>query len=118
MVRRAWALILAGASLLPHAAAAEGRVPLEKQFFDFFDGRCVTDMQNQLRESGKDPEAPRFKAGVETYCACTAQALVSRLSAEEILAFANDPTHEPGASKIRPYFEQCRDQVRAQQGTE
>lgn len=117
-MRGARLLILVAMLLPPQLAVAESRVPLEKQFFDFFSGRCVADMQNQLRQSGKDPDMPRFKAGVQSYCDCTAQALVSWLSAEEILAFANDPAHEPGASKMRPYFESCRDQVRAQQGTE
>ncbi len=108
--------ILAAMMLPPQLATADTRVPLEKQFFDFFNGRCVADMQDQLRQSGKDPAATRYKEGVESYCACTAQALVNQLSAEEILAFANDPTHEPGASKIRPYFLRCKDEVRAQQG--
>ncbi|HVJ43961.1 MAG TPA: hypothetical protein VM639_20835 [Dongiaceae bacterium] len=104
------------AGLVASPVAADDHVPLEKQFYDFFDGRCTQSMNDQLRQQGKDPTASRYRTGIGTYCSCTAQAVVSWLSAEEILQFANDPEQEPGASKMRPYFLSCRD--KAQQATQ
>ena len=46
------------------------------------------------------------------YCACTSQAVVSFLSAEEIIAFANNPEQEPASSKMRPYFQGCLERAR------
>jgi len=102
--------LLAGLFVSP-AVAAE-HVPLERQFFDFFSDRCVQSMNQQLQQEGKDPTATRYHDGIASYCSCTAQAVVSWLSAEEILQFANDPEQEPGASKLHPYFLACRDKVR------
>jgi hypothetical protein len=93
-------------------ALADDHVPLERQFFDYFSGSCATSMNTQLQQQGKDPTASPYRDGIQTYCSCTAEAVVSWLSAEEILQFANNPEQEPGASKIRPYFLACRDKAR------
>jgi hypothetical protein len=107
---RYWYLSVLLSGFFSPAAAAD-RVPLERQFFDFFNDRCAQSMNQQLQQQGKDPTATRYHDGITTYCSCTAQAIVSWLSAEEILQFANDPEQEPGASKIRPYFLACRDKA-------
>ncbi|HVJ33486.1 MAG TPA: hypothetical protein VND94_10245 [Terriglobia bacterium] len=99
------------AGLIASPAIADERVPLDRQFFDFFDSRCTQSMNDQLRQQGKDPTATLYRTGISTYCGCTAQAVVSWLSAEEILQFANDPEQEPAASKMRPYFFACRDKA-------
>lgn len=102
--------IAAGLSISP--AVADEHVPLERQFFDFLNGRCAQSMNQQLQQQGKDPGEARYRTGIDTYCGCTAQAVVSWLSAEEILQFANDPEQEPAAGKMRPYFFACRDKAK------
>jgi len=109
---RSWHLPLLLAGLIAPAAGADDYVPLEKQFFDYFNGRCVQSMDDQMKQEGKDPTTGKYKVGIESYCGCTAQAVVSWLSAEEILQFANNPEQEPGASKLQPYFIACRDKTR------
>lgn len=99
--------------IITSPAFADDHVPLEKQFFDFFSSHCIQSMNAQLQQQGKNPTDAQYHTSIETYCTCTAQAVVSWLSAEEILQFANDPEHEPGASRLKPYFLTCRD--RAQQ---
>ncbi|HWT98206.1 MAG TPA: hypothetical protein VN229_11350, partial [Terriglobales bacterium] len=109
MRRQSIFAILAG--LVTSPAVADDRVPLDRQFFAFFNGRCTQSMNQQLQEQGKDPTAARYHAGIESYCGCTAQAVVSWLTAEEILQFANNPDQEPAAGKMRPYFFACRDKA-------
>jgi hypothetical protein len=46
------------------------------------------------------------------YCACTSQAVVSYLDAEEIISFATNPEQEPAASKMRPHFVECQERAR------
>jgi hypothetical protein len=98
-------LVLAGLS----PAVAEGlRQPLEKQFFEYFQDRCQSGMSSEVEAAGKDPQDSAISEAVDRYCACTAQAIVSYLSAEEIIAFANNPEKEPAAAKMKPYFSGCQ----------
>jgi hypothetical protein len=90
--------------------------PLEKQFFDYFTQRCEAALQAEWRAADLDPDSPEAQQVMGRYCACTSQAVVSFLTAEEIIAFANNPEEEPAASKMRPHFEQC--QVRARRRAE
>ncbi|HEX9448342.1 MAG TPA: hypothetical protein VF920_10180 [Dongiaceae bacterium] len=101
---------LLGLTSMP--AAADEHVPLERQFFNYFNDHCTQSMNGQLQQQGKDPSVSPYRDGIQSYCSCTAQAVVSRLSAEEILQFANNPELDPAASKIRPYFFACRDKAR------
>jgi hypothetical protein len=108
MRRLIWGLVFAAASVTS-ACADELRPPLEKQFFDYFVGRCTGGMNAEVAASGKDPNDSRVVKFIEQYCGCTSQAIVSYLSAEEIISFANDPEKEPASSKMRPYFaEKCK----------
>jgi hypothetical protein len=91
------------------AAAAE---PLEKQFFDYFTQRCETAMEAEWRAANLDPDNPEAHEVMVKYCACTSQAVVSFLNAEEIIAFATNPEQEPAASKMRPHFVQCQERAR------
>ena len=111
-MRRRYASLLLPGLLASSPVAAAEHVPLERQFFDYFNDRCVQSMNGQLQQQSKDPQAAPYRDGIASYCSCTAQALVSWLDAGEIVQFAEDPTLEPGASKIRPYFLACRDKVR------
>jgi hypothetical protein len=99
------------AGLVASPAVAEDHVPLDRQFIDFFNSRCVQSMNQQLQEQGKDPTETRYRTGIATYCGCTAEAVVSELTAEEILQFAANPEQEPAASKMRPHFFACRDKA-------
>lgn len=114
MRRQSIIAILAG--LVSSPVVADDHVPLDRQFFDFFNGRCTQSMNQQLQEQGKDPTTARYHTGIETYCSCTAQAVVSELTAEEILQFATNPEQEPAAGKMRAHFFSCRDKV--QQATQ
>ena len=87
--------------------AEELRPPLEKQFFDYFNDRCEMGMNAEIKATGKNPQDSMIADAVNRYCACTAQAIVSYLSAGEIIAFANNPEEEPAASKMKPYFVGC-----------
>jgi len=98
------ALILASASPV---AADTLRPPLEKQFFDFFQAQCVVGLEAEAMSMNMDPTQESVAAGINNYCACTAQAVVSHLTAEEIISFGVNPEKEPAAGKMRPYFEQC-----------
>jgi hypothetical protein len=83
------------------------RPPLEKQFFEYFKARCGLGMQAEIKAAGKDPNEPKIADAIGRYCACTAKAIVSYLSAEEIVSFATDPEKEPAAGKMKPYFRSC-----------
>jgi hypothetical protein len=100
-----------GFGLLWAAPAAAGE-PLEKQFFDYFTERCEAAMEAEWKAANLDAENPQAQVVVEKYCSCTSQAVVSFLSAEEIIAFANNPEQEPAAGKMRPYFTSCQERVR------
>lgn len=99
------ALVAAGMSA---AAAEELRPPLEKQFFDYFSGQCVSALEAQAKAKGKKLESGNLAESIGKYCKCTSQAVVSYLSAEEIIAFAVNPEMEPAASKMKPYFAACQ----------
>src|SRR5262245_54297074 len=91
------------------AAAAE---PLEKQFFDYFTRRCEAAMEAEWKAANLDPANPEAHEVMVKYCACTSQAVVSFLNAEEIVSFATNPEQEPAASKMRPHFVQCQERAR------
>jgi hypothetical protein len=95
------------AAVLP-ARADELRPPLEKQFFEYFAGQCESALETQAQSRGKKLDQGGLGDSIKKYCACTSQAVVSHLSAGEIIAFANNPESEPGASKMKPYFAQCQ----------
>lgn len=98
---------LLAVGMLP-AQADELRPPLEKQFFDYFSGQCENALETQAQSRGKKLDQGGLGESIEKYCACTSQAVVSHLSAGEIIAFANNPESEPAASKIKPFFAQCQ----------
>ncbi|HKP27038.1 MAG TPA: hypothetical protein VJV39_24420 [Dongiaceae bacterium] len=91
------------------AVAAE---PLEKQFFDYFTQRCEAAMEAEWKAANLDPANPEAHEVMVKYCACTSQAVVSFLNAEEIITFATNPEQEPAASKMRPHFVQCQERAR------
>jgi hypothetical protein len=107
-MRHAVALALA----LVGASAASADEPLEKQFFDYFRHRCERAMEAEWSAANLDPANPEVQGVIVKYCACTSQAVVSFLNAEEIISFAGNPEKEPAASKMRPYFIKCQDRVR------
>jgi hypothetical protein len=88
--------------------AADLRPPLEKQFFDYFSGQCVSALENQAKSKGKKLDQGDLEKNIDNYCKCTSQAVVSYLDAEEIIAFAIDPEKDPAASKMKPYFASCQ----------
>lgn len=98
--------------LLVGAANASAADPLEKQFFDYFTQRCEAAMAAEWKAANLDPDNPEAHAVMNKYCACTSQAVVSFLNAEEIIAFATNPEQEPAASKMRPHFTSCQERVR------
>jgi hypothetical protein len=104
--------------LLVGAASAFGADPLEKQFFDYFTQRCEAAMEAEWKAANLDPANPEAHDVIGKYCTCTSQAVVSFLSAEEIVAFATNPEQEPAASKMRPHFVDCQQRARkkAEQG--
>ncbi len=93
-------------------APASANEPLEKQFFDYFTQRCERAMKAEWSASNLDPSNPEAEAVIVKYCACTSQAVVSFLSAEEIISFASNPENEPAAGKMRPHFVECQERVR------
>jgi hypothetical protein len=95
------------ATVLP-SQADELRAPLEKQFFDYFANQCSNALETQAKSRGKNLEQGGLGESIEKYCACTSQAVVSHLTASEIISFANDPEREPAASKMTPFFAQCQ----------
>ena len=113
-MRRVLALALTMLCVAP-AAASE---PLEKQFFDYFTQRCEVALQAEWQAAKLDVENPAAKEMMTRYCACTSQAVVSFLSAEEIISFANNPEQEPAAGKMRPHFQECQDRARKRVGPE
>lgn len=94
--------------LVLSAQAEELRPPLEKQFFDYFAGECKGALETQAKSQGKRLDQGNLGDSINYYCACTSQAVVSYLSASEIIAFANNPEAEPAASKIKPLFAKCQ----------
>lgn len=105
MLRFVAIILLAVAAAVP--ARAELREPLEKQFFDYFTAQCSVGLSEEAKSMNMDPSQASVAEGIQNYCRCTSQAVVSHLDAEEIIAFAIDPTKDPAASKMKPYFEQC-----------
>lgn len=91
---------------------ASANEPLEKQFFDYFTERCERAMAAEWTAANLDPANPEAHDVMVKYCACTSQAVVSFLNAEEIISFASNPEKEPAASKMRPHFIECQDRVR------
>ncbi len=92
------------AAIAFQSQAEELRPPLEKQFFDYFARQCTAGMNAEIVSTGKNSKDAKVASGIEKYCSCTSQAVVSYLSAEEIISFAQNPEKEPAASKMRPYF--------------
>lgn len=90
--------------------------PLEKQFFDYFTQRCEGAMEAEWKAENLDPSNPEAHGVMVKYCACTSQAVVSFLDAEEIIAFATNPEQEPAASKMRPHFIECQNRARIKAG--
>jgi len=86
--------------------------PLEKQFFDYFTQRCEGAMEAEWKAANLDPNNPEARGVMVKYCACTSQAVVSYLNAEEIISFATNPEQEPAASKMRPHFVECQERAR------
>ena len=111
-MRRAFALAVIALCATP-AVANE---PLEKQFFDYFTQRCEAALEAEWKAAELDPNNPEARSVLGKYCGCTSQAVVSFLSAEEIIAFANNPEQEPAASKMRPHFEECQERARKKAG--
>jgi len=95
------------ATVMP-SLAEELRAPLEKQFFDYFAGQCESALETQAQSRGKKLDQGGLGDSIQKYCACTSQAVVSHLTAGEIISFASDPEKEPAASKMTPYFAQCQ----------
>ncbi|HEV8391099.1 MAG TPA: hypothetical protein VGQ35_14710 [Dongiaceae bacterium] len=94
------------------AAPAAASEPLEKQFFDYFTQRCEAAMEAEWKAANLDPANPEAHEVMVKYCACTSQAVVSFLNAEEIISFATNPEQEPAASKMRPHFVECQERAR------
>lgn len=106
-----WPILLAlTVGCAGHAAAANE--PLEKQFFDYFTASCEKAMQEEWKAQNLDPDNPAAHAVMVKYCSCTSQAVVSDLSAEEIIAFAVNPEAEPAAGKMKPHFVECQERAR------
>lgn len=116
MRRIAMSAFLAGIALtggmtgMAHADTL--RPPLEKQFFDYFNDRCVAGLKIEAEKAGKNAADDAIQKTIGSYCSCTSQAVVSFLDAEEIVIFAIDPTKPPVASKMQPYFQTCKDKSR------
>jgi hypothetical protein len=91
---------------------ASANEPLEKQFFDYFTGRCEKAMAAEWKAANLDPANPEAQDVMVKYCACTSQAVVSFLNAEEMISFAANPEQEPAASKMRPHFVECQERAR------
>ena len=98
-------LLLLGSNV---ALADSLRPPLEKQFFDFFAQECVVGMEADAKTMNLDTSSPAIKEGIDRYCSCTSQAVVSYLDPKEIISFANDATKDPVASKMKPHFDRCK----------
>lgn len=94
------------------ATAASANEPLEKQFFDYFAQRCERAMEAEWTAANLDPSNPAAHGVMVKYCTCTSQAVVSFLSAEEIISFAGNPEQEPAAGKMRPHFVECQEWAR------
>jgi len=96
------------ACIISPAVAEDLRPPLEKQFFDYFTGQCIFALETQAKSKGKKLDQGGLAENIGNYCKCTSQAVVSYLSAEEIISFAINPEKEPAASKMKPYFAACQ----------
>lgn len=106
MMHRIAAIILFAVAVAA-PVRAELREPLEKQFFDYFATQCNAGLVEEAKSMNMDPSQAGVAEGIKSYCSCTSQAVVSYLDAAEIIAFAIDPTKDPAASKMKPYFEKC-----------
>ena len=94
------------------ATPAVANEPLEKQFFDYFTASCESAMKEEWTAQNRDPNNPALQSVMVKYCSCTSQAVVSNLTAEEIIAFAISPEQEPTASKMKPHFLECQERAR------
>jgi len=107
-MRAAFAFVL----MVACTASASANEPLEKQFFDYFAQSCQRAMEAEWTAANLDPSNPEAHGVMVKYCTCTSQAVVSFLSAEEIISFAGNPEQEPAASKMRPHFVECQERAR------
>lgn len=99
--------------MVSYGAHADGlRPPLEKQFFDYFNDRCVAGLRIEAEKAGKNPDDTPIQKTIGSYCSCTSQAVVSFLGAEEIVIFAIDPAKPEVAAKMQPYFQSCKEKSR------
>lgn len=98
--------------MVASATTASANEPLEKQFFDYFTQRCERAMEAEWKAANLDPSNPEARGVMIKYCACTSQAVVSFLNAEEMISFAANPEQEPAASKMRPHFVECQERAR------
>ena len=98
--------------ILACATPAAANEPLEKQFFDYFTASCETAMKDEWAAQNRDLNNPALQSVMVKYCSCTSQAVVSNLTAEEIIAFAISPEQEPAASKMKPHFLECQERAR------
>ena len=109
MIVRKFVIALSMLLLGSNVALADSlRPPLEKQFFDFFAQECVVGMEADAKTMNLDTSSPAIKEGIDRYCSCTSQAVVSYLDPKEIISFANDATKDPVASKMKPHFDRCK----------
>lgn len=108
MMRKIVLVAALSAAVAGPSLADELRPPLEKQFFDYFSRQCVSDLETQARSKGKKLDVGGLGDSIKHYCDCTSQAVVSYLSAEELIAFAINPETEPAATKMKPYYAACQ----------
>lgn len=107
---RAW--LFAAVAIYTAAGPASANEPLEKQFHDYFSGTCERAMKAEWTAQNLDPENPAAHAVMVKYCSCTSQAVVSYLTAEEIISFAVNPEADPAAAKMKPHFIECQERAR------
>jgi hypothetical protein len=99
-------------AVLAYVMPVSADEPLEKQFFDYFTQRCEAAMEAEWTAANLDPNNPEARGVMVKYCACTSQAVVSYLDAEEIISFATNPELEPAAGKMKPHFIECQERAR------
>ena len=108
-MRWAWLLPFAAFCVTTPTSANE---PLEKQFYDYFTASCEKAMKAEWAAQNLDASNPAAHAVMVKYCSCTSQAVVSYLSAEEIISFAVNPEQDPAAGKMKPHFVDCQERAR------
>lgn len=108
-MRRTLALSLVAACVALPVLANE---PLEKQFYDYFTASCEKAMKAEWETQNLDPNNPAAHAVMVKYCSCTSQAVVSYLTAEEMISFAVNPEADPAAAKMKPHFVDCQERAR------